>query len=623
MDRQYTQQEDANTYLQAVLDSSQQGIMAFSTIRDDDNTIVDFCWEMVNKKSEAMTGRTADDLIGKYLLVEMPGNGEDGLFDKYVGVVETGIPIDFEHYYEHEGLKTWFRITARKLHDGFVVRFDDITLQKRLQKDVQDKYDRLNHFFEVTPDLLCIANFDGYFTKLNPAWESVLGYTIEELKAQPYLILIHPDDIEKTRDAIDKLSQGHAITNFQNRYRHKDGSYRLLDWRASTDYEQNRLYAAARDVTNEQAIKNRLAASEERFATAFNSNPVPMVLSTTIDDESYFADVNDAYLELTGYRRDELIGKRMREIVLGMGVSSAQRNERIQTLQTIGQYRMREITLTNRHGERRDVLISSTRMQIDDGSLTVEILLDVTEQRRAEETAFELRLEQARAQMITQFVRASSHEFKTPLAIIQSSAYLVTRTDDKSLIASKAVQIKHQVERINKLVTMLQHISKLQTDNKGLLRPTKIDTLIERVITQVARTTVSNCSLTLTIDNDLDVVCINEDDIENALRQVLNNAIQYGKPDTRTDVDIHVSQDDDNIHIRVSDNGIGIAETDLADIFDPFFRVNQARTHAGWGLGLTLAKTVCERHGGDITVDSMYGEGSAFTILLPICGDTC
>ncbi|MEL6525098.1 MAG: sensor histidine kinase, partial [Chloroflexota bacterium] len=143
-----------------------------------------------------------------------------------------------------------------------------------------------------------------------------------------------------------------------------------------------------------------------------------------------------------------------------------------------------------------------------------------------------------------------------------------------------------------------------------------------RVIAQVARATVSKCSLTLTIDNDLGVVCINEDDIENALRQVLNNAIQYGKPDTRTDVDIHVSQDDDNIHIRISDNGIGIAETDLANIFDPFFRVNQARTHAGWGLGLTLAKTVCERHGGDITVDSTYGEGSAFTMLLPICSDT-
>ncbi|MEO1646616.1 MAG: histidine kinase, partial [Chloroflexota bacterium] len=126
LDRIEANDNSANC-LKAVLDSSQHGIMAFNSVRDGNGIII----------AETLTERTANDLNGKHLLVEMPGNADDGLFDQYVLVVETGIPLDIEHYYEHEGIKTWFHITACKMMDGFVVTFANITEQKNLQEELE------------------------------------------------------------------------------------------------------------------------------------------------------------------------------------------------------------------------------------------------------------------------------------------------------------------------------------------------------------------------------------------------------------------------------------------------------------------------------------------------------
>ncbi len=108
-----------STLLNSVLESSLSGIMAFKSIRDAQGRITDFEWQLCNATAERMVGRRATDLVGRKLLVEMPGNKADGLFDKYVVVVETGRPLHHEHYYEHEGLKTWFETSAVQLGRRF------------------------------------------------------------------------------------------------------------------------------------------------------------------------------------------------------------------------------------------------------------------------------------------------------------------------------------------------------------------------------------------------------------------------------------------------------------------------------------------------------------------------
>jgi PAS domain S-box-containing protein len=119
--------------------------------------------------------------------------------------------------------------------------------------------EELDRFFSLSLDLMCVAGFDGYFKRLNPAWQRVLGYTTDELLSSPYLDFIHPDDRSPTTREAGKLSGGGQVIAFENRYRAKDGSYRWLEWAAVPYPNEQVIYAAARDVTERKEAKETIA----------------------------------------------------------------------------------------------------------------------------------------------------------------------------------------------------------------------------------------------------------------------------------------------------------------------------------------------------------------------------
>jgi two-component system, sensor histidine kinase and response regulator len=118
--------------------------------------------------------------------------------------------------------------------------------------------EELDRFFVLSPDLLCIAGFDGFFKRLNPAWEQALGFTIDELLAQPYLNLVHPDDRDPTLAEANKVAAGGSVLHFENRFRGRDGSYRWLSWNAVPYEDEQLIYAAARDVTDRRLTDQQL-----------------------------------------------------------------------------------------------------------------------------------------------------------------------------------------------------------------------------------------------------------------------------------------------------------------------------------------------------------------------------
>ncbi|MCA1652072.1 MAG: response regulator, partial [Acidobacteria bacterium] len=124
--------------------------------------------------------------------------------------------------------------------------------------------EHLDRFFSLSLDLLCIAGFDGYFKRLNPAWSQVLGFTTAELLASPYLDFVHPDDREATTAQVAGLSGGVMMLSFENRFRCKDGAYRWLQWMATPLVEQEVIYAAGRDVTEQKLADQEL----RRYARA-------------------------------------------------------------------------------------------------------------------------------------------------------------------------------------------------------------------------------------------------------------------------------------------------------------------------------------------------------------------
>jgi PAS domain S-box-containing protein len=118
----------------------------------------------------------------------------------------------------------------------------------------------LERFFRLSLDLFCVASFDGFFLRLNPAWQTVLGYDEDELRAAPFVTFVHPEDREATLAALSSIAAGGRVVDFKNRYRAKDGSYRWLQWMAAPYAAQGLVYATARDVTSHEAAEEALRA---------------------------------------------------------------------------------------------------------------------------------------------------------------------------------------------------------------------------------------------------------------------------------------------------------------------------------------------------------------------------
>jgi PAS domain S-box-containing protein len=128
--------------------------------------------------------------------------------------------------------------------------------------------EELDRFFTLSLDLMCVAGFDGYFKRLNPAWERVLGYTIDELLARPYVEFVHPDDRSMTRHEAARVREGLNVLAFENRYRHKDGTYRWLEWAAVPYPREQVTYAAARDITERKEATETIQRYSRDLAAA-------------------------------------------------------------------------------------------------------------------------------------------------------------------------------------------------------------------------------------------------------------------------------------------------------------------------------------------------------------------
>ena len=126
--------------------------------------------------------------------------------------------------------------------------------------------DELERFFDLSLDLLCVANLDGYFLRLNPAWGRVLGYSAEQLRATPFLDFVHPDDRAATAAALGALTTGGRVIDFENRYRARDGSYHWLEWTATPYVHESAVYAAARDITDRKRAEELQHMSSERLS---------------------------------------------------------------------------------------------------------------------------------------------------------------------------------------------------------------------------------------------------------------------------------------------------------------------------------------------------------------------
>ncbi len=155
----------------------------------------------------------------------------------------------------------------------------DIVEQKRAGADTARAKENCELFFNLIPELACIASTDGFFKKLNPAWETALGYNCSELQDSSFLDFIHPEDIDTTVNAIERLINGCSSFNIKNRYRHKDGTFRWLEWVALPVRDTGLIYAAARDITDMIRLEEEAKLNQAKLIQANKMSSLGLIAS--------------------------------------------------------------------------------------------------------------------------------------------------------------------------------------------------------------------------------------------------------------------------------------------------------------------------------------------------------
>lgn len=203
--------------------------------------------------------------------------------------------------------RAWYDLNATVLRNqhgestGVMCVIRDISELKEVEQELKEKQAELDRYFTLSLDMMCIANTEGYFVRLNPEWERSLGYPMKELEGMRFLDLVHPDDLEQTYQQIANLRNQEQVTGFENRYRCRDGSYRWVEWRSIP--EGNLIYAAARDITERKKVEETLSLSREQFQLAVEGSN-DGIWDWNLRDGTLY--LSPRWKEQLGYTDDEL-----------------------------------------------------------------------------------------------------------------------------------------------------------------------------------------------------------------------------------------------------------------------------------------------------------------------------
>ncbi len=220
-----------------------------------------------SRGAEHLFGYSADDVVGRSVTMLMPESSHAAFASYLEGAKRSGEAEIVGSGRQVEGRRPDGTAFAVQLHvDSMTVADGEKIFVGVLLDQGRNGNFRywLDEFFDLSLDLLAVATFDGMFIRLNPAWQSILGYPPEDLLSQPYLNFVHPDDRAATRSVMSGLAQGEQVTNYENRYQAQNGTYRTLEWTAKPLPERGIIMAAAHDVTRRNRVEAQLRATRDR-----------------------------------------------------------------------------------------------------------------------------------------------------------------------------------------------------------------------------------------------------------------------------------------------------------------------------------------------------------------------
>ncbi len=254
---------------------------------------------------------------------------------------------------------------------------------------------------------------------------------------------------------------------------------------------------------------------------------------------------------------------------------------------------------------RTDLLVRALPSVADEASGVVVIIEDVTEARRLQEVR-------------RSFVSNVSHELRTPVGAIAVLAETLAATDNPETVARLTGRLTSAAHRLGDMIEDLLELSTTESGDGTGFEPVSIAAVVNDAVGNLREpATGAGVEVSTSVPDDL-VIDGHRRQLRSAIQNLLDNAIKYSEPGG--EIKISAQLRNRNVRITVADQGIGIPEHDLDRVFERFYRVDAARRRetGGTGLGLAIVRHVAINHGGDVSAVSIEGEGTTFTIDLPL-----
>jgi PAS domain S-box-containing protein len=491
----------------------------------------------------------------------------------------------------------------------------ELNARKQAEKEVE-------RFFALSLDMMCIANADGYFKRVSPAFTQTLGWSTEEMLARPFLDLVHPDDRQATlREVERQVAGGGQVLEFDNRYQHKDASWRVLSWK-SVPQPDGLMYAIARDITEHKRM-------EQKFRALLESAPDAHVI---INQTGTIMLINSQTEKLFGYTRQELLGQSIELLVPERfrGKHSGHRASFFANPQARAMGTGRELYALRKDGSEFPTEISLNPLEAEEGRLVVAAIRDVTERKLTEEDLrraheqLEMRVEERTAELskrtrdLETLLYVTSHDLREPLRSIENFSRMVhdryaDQIDDKGK------------DFLRRVVRGAQRMDQLMADLLALSRAQRMDQPTEevegeRIVEEALRRLgdkIKETGATVRIAKPLPRFRANSTWATQGVYNLLANALKFARPNEAPDIEIASYQPgglaNAEVGLVVRDRGPGVAQAHAERIFQLFQRA-VGREIEGTGAGLAIVRQVAERHGGRAWVQPREGGGAEFIL---------
>lgn len=596
----------------------------------------DHVFESINEAYYKLVGHR--DLTGKTVRDALPEIASQGYIELLDEVYRTGQPFvgrkveaDLQREPGSPLERRFLNLVYQPIVDddaaiaGIFVEGHDITdlvrsqeavhqLNVDLERKVIERTQARGKTWQVSPDLLGALNSDGFFVTSNPAWQTVLGWTEEEVARQSFFDLLHPDDVETTREGFKLTQQGQPAIRFPNRYRCKDGSYRWISWTGVP--EDGMVYCSGRDITED------VAAQEERDR-----------LWTLTEDMLARADyagnliaVNPAWTKVLGWPANKLMSDPYADIIHPDNVATT--TAALDEMNRTGLPTRFENRILSADGVWTP--IGWTVSPEPGGVYFIAVGRDLTDDKDREHELIEaqeaLRQSQ-KMEAVGQLTGGIAHDFNNLLAGISGGLEIIERrlsqgrTEGLERFISGA---QSSAQRAAALTQRLLAFSRRQTLDP---RPTDVNRLVHGMEDLIGRTVGPAIEVEVVGAAGLWPTRVDAGQLESALLNLAINARDAMPQGGRITIETANKWLDERggrerdltpgqyISICVTDSGTGIPRDIVERIFDPFFTTKPIGQ--GTGLGLSMIHGFVRQSGGQIRVYSEVDKGTTMCLYLP------